>query len=118
VRWLEQLHLPRERRALRHVLAAWGGYFWLPCPCCGEPFAGYEVGQRHVDHEKLPGGGWTSQCCCRWCDTCPGAISEWAALEKLVGAFVEFEYDGPVWVLRNEPTPLEWRCRHETARLR
>lgn len=22
--------------------AAVGGYFWLPCPCCGEEFGGHE----------------------------------------------------------------------------
>ena len=24
--------------------AALGGYFWLPCPVCGDPFGGHELG--------------------------------------------------------------------------
>lgn len=106
--WLERLRLPRERCLLRHLLAVWGGYFWLPCPCCGEPFAGYEVGQRHVDHEAVPSGGWTSQCCCRWCDTCPGAEREQAELERLIGAQPA---NGTVRLLHYGPTPPEWRCQ-------
>lgn len=29
-------------RILARFLAWVGGYFWLPCPVCGEPFAGFE----------------------------------------------------------------------------
>lgn len=108
VRWLERLRLPRERCVLRHLLAVAGGYFWLPCPCCGEDFAGWEVGQRHVDHEALPSGGWTSQCCCRWCDTCAGAEREQRDLARQLGLVHPL---GPVAVWSVEPTPPSWRCR-------
>lgn len=30
-------------RWLRKFRAWLGGWFWLPCPVCGEMFAGYEV---------------------------------------------------------------------------
>lgn len=33
------MHTPKLFRRLR---AFFGGYFWLPCPLCGEMFAGYE----------------------------------------------------------------------------
>ena len=29
-------------RALHHAYATMNGYFWLPCPVCGEPFGGHE----------------------------------------------------------------------------
>jgi hypothetical protein len=32
-------------RWLAKVLADVGGYFWLPCPICKEPFAGFEWGE-------------------------------------------------------------------------
>lgn len=111
MRLLEGLELPRERCTLRRVLAWWGGYFWLPCPCCGEPFGGYETGQRHVDHEALEGGGWTSQCCCRWCDTCAGAERSQDALARLLR--VDPTELAGVAILSTEPTPPEWRCRRE-----
>jgi hypothetical protein len=38
-------------RWLAKFLASLGGYFWLPCPICGEPFAGFEWG--HDDDQTL-----------------------------------------------------------------
>ena len=33
----------RERpRWLHRIIAAVGGYFWLPCPSCGQMFGGHE----------------------------------------------------------------------------
>jgi hypothetical protein len=29
-------------RALNHLRAWCGGYFWLPCPLCGQEFGGHE----------------------------------------------------------------------------
>lgn len=29
-------------RLLARFLAWFGGYFWLPCPLCKQPFAGFE----------------------------------------------------------------------------
>lgn len=29
-------------RIIAKILARLGGYFWLPCPICNEPFAGFE----------------------------------------------------------------------------
>lgn len=31
-----------RHRALNRLLARLGGYFWLPCPLCGQPFGGHE----------------------------------------------------------------------------
>lgn len=32
-----------------HRLYAWtSGYFWLPCPICGEMFGGHEAGQASI----------------------------------------------------------------------
>jgi hypothetical protein len=33
-------------RILHRVIAAVGGYFWLPCPVCGRMFGGHEVDHR------------------------------------------------------------------------
>lgn len=30
-------------RAYNYTIASWGGYFWLPCPICGEHFGGHEI---------------------------------------------------------------------------
>lgn len=56
----------------RRALAAALGYFWLPCPRCGEMFAGFECGGtmyekiegREPGHLRLPGGGNGT---CRFC---------------------------------------------------
>jgi hypothetical protein len=32
-------------RWIARTLAWVGGYFWLPCPVCGENFAGFEAGR-------------------------------------------------------------------------
>mgnify|MGYP001612338502 CR=1 FL=1 len=42
-------------RFLAQALAFLGGYFWLPCPICGEPFAGFEWGDGIL--ATSPGGG-------------------------------------------------------------
>jgi hypothetical protein len=31
-------------RLFSRLYAFWGGYFWLPCPVCGEHFGGHESG--------------------------------------------------------------------------
>lgn len=35
-------------RFLARFLAWFGGYFWLPCPACGEYFAGFEHGSGAI----------------------------------------------------------------------
>ena len=34
-------------RFLARFLAWLGGYFWLPCPLCNQPFAGFETDPGH-----------------------------------------------------------------------
>lgn len=54
----------------RKCKAALGGWFWLPCPLCGQMFGGFEAGDRSV-----PGLHWDSEgrlvnvnwICCRRC---------------------------------------------------
>ena len=36
----------RLPRWLAYVIAKLGGYFWIPCPVCGDGFAGFEVGSH------------------------------------------------------------------------
>ncbi len=50
--------------AVRKISAEKFGYFWLPCPCCGEMFAGFETGKRSVPADT-PG---QFRVCCKWCD--------------------------------------------------
>ncbi len=35
-------HIPYRPRAAHQAFAYLGGYFWLPCPLCGEHFGGHE----------------------------------------------------------------------------
>ena len=50
-----------KRGRLWHQFRAWfGGYFWLPCPLCREPFGGHEwragdalAGTHHSGTGKL-----------------------------------------------------------------
>jgi len=46
---------------IRRYQARVGGYFWLPCPQCGEMFGGHECGSVHV---QMRGSG---RILCRWC---------------------------------------------------
>ncbi len=55
---------------LRKLKANLLGYFWMPCPICGEDFAGFEIGKGHlkVSSEK-------TYCCCKKCDYYAGIIA-------------------------------------------
>lgn len=44
----------RNRKTAKE-LAERNGYFWLPCPVCKEPFAGFEHGEFSV--METPGSG-------------------------------------------------------------
>ena len=50
-------------RAVRRLRAFLGGYFWLPCPACGEMFAGFEMARHHLMISPDRG-----KCVCRDCD--------------------------------------------------
>lgn len=54
----------------RRVMAKFRGYFWAPCPMCGEMFAGYEAGRHSIPYRDKPG---TGRICCMWCDDNPNA---------------------------------------------
>lgn len=44
-------------RWLAHLWAWLWGYFWIPCPVCREPFAGFEAGRgwHGVNHQVIDG---------------------------------------------------------------
>ena len=46
-----------KRRWLAKLLANVGGYFWMPCPICHEPFAGFEWGQESIQETVCTGTG-------------------------------------------------------------
>ena len=35
----------RLPKFIRHAIAFFCGYFWLPCPICGKMFGGFECGE-------------------------------------------------------------------------
>jgi hypothetical protein len=45
-------------------LVAWAvGYFWLPCPICNEPFAGFEWGETIITGSGGRGVCSKPECC-------------------------------------------------------
>jgi hypothetical protein len=44
-------------RFVAKFLAKVGGYFWLPCPICQEPFAGFEWGSECLHTTPNSGTG-------------------------------------------------------------
>lgn len=40
----------RVERKLHEAYARYNGYFWLPCPVCGEWFGGHEKGGGNARH--------------------------------------------------------------------
>lgn len=44
--------LPRDPRWLNKIVANTFGYFWLPCPICDEPFAGFEWVSGHTIYRR------------------------------------------------------------------
>lgn len=66
---------------LHMLYAKMFGYFWLPCPKCGEMFGGHQVPLVSATVEVLEGDGWHSYCVCPKCNT-PEAIAEkWARMQ-------------------------------------
>jgi len=49
-----------KSRWLARLKAWWLGYFWLPCPVCGENFAGFEKGSYCIQVDWWG----TSKCVC------------------------------------------------------
>ncbi len=49
---------------LRRMRAEWGGYFWLPCPLCGQYFGGNEW---RLPHQSLRYSTSSSRAVCRDC---------------------------------------------------
>lgn len=50
--------VPYPARCFHHWYATACGYFWLPCPWCGQPFGGHEGGGSMSDPTR-PGYGIT-----------------------------------------------------------
>ena len=59
------MRLPEWMRKLRANL---GGYFWLPCPICGEMFGGFEASSQCITKEVYKTNdcitGSTGECVC------------------------------------------------------
>ena len=49
-------------RTLNRLYAFVCGYFWLPCPLCGDMFGGHEAGRYSVPVQGQPG---TGRICCK-----------------------------------------------------
>lgn len=56
------MRLPRNPRWLNRAFAWLFGYFWLPCPLCGEDFGGHEWLPNHVIY-LLEGGRGVCESC-------------------------------------------------------
>lgn len=54
--------MSRLLRQIARLRALLGGYFWLPCPICKEPFAGYEWGKDGHPSIYRSGGGGIGHC--------------------------------------------------------
>jgi hypothetical protein len=76
-------------RLLAKARALVTGYFWLPCPICGEPFAGFEAGDV-----CLWDGTGRGIMVCRACDS-----------EALLRNMIAF---GEARRTRPELSPQEW----------
>ena len=50
-------------RFVARFLAWVGGYFWLPCPVCNEPFAGFEWGESIMTGNRGRGVCAKKACC-------------------------------------------------------
>jgi hypothetical protein len=46
--------LPYQWRTVHKAFAATHGYFWIPCPLCGQPFGGHEAGSSIPDPTNPP----------------------------------------------------------------
>lgn len=51
-------------RFVARQIAALGGFFWMPCPRCGQMFGGHEIGGTLWDDETRSHGFCT-------CSDCP-----------------------------------------------
>lgn len=45
-------------RRFHQLYARTFGYFWLPCPICGEHFGGHEIKDRKTAHVVVDGHSW------------------------------------------------------------
>ena len=66
--------LSRLPRWVHRLYAGVAGYFWVPCPTCGENFGGHEVGDRGPNLGSIQvesGPGWS-----RGVSICPACTRE------------------------------------------
>jgi len=54
----------RLPRAFHKLRANFSGYFWLPCPLCGEMFGGHEYSKLYIHPTPKIGQG---KCVCNDC---------------------------------------------------
>lgn len=80
-RWLRRWTAP-----LRAWRAGVTGYFWLPCPMCGEPFGGFETAPML----SVPTGPASAAVVCRVCE------DEWIAATSRLCASAGHD-PVPIW---------------------
>lgn len=59
--WLPKSVVPYQPRILNQIYAGLHGYFWLPCPICGNHFGGHEW-KESLNITSYKGIGVCSQC--------------------------------------------------------
>lgn len=81
------------KRAAARAIARAGGYFWLPCPVCGEEFGGHEWRSVHGHESSIPDLDLpnTSTGICQGCTA------------KGIGCYAHARLDEPVWLPTAHP---------------
>lgn len=51
-------------RWLAQIWAYFLGYFWIPCPVCREPFAGFEASSSPMANHRVENGEHVSEVTC------------------------------------------------------
>lgn len=113
---------------MRHIWAEVGGYFWLPCPICGQMFGGFEAagtwhdgpGEEVYNEEGRWIGGWNTGV-----GVCPSCVTE-ADRRNMAGEYNTVPKEPSVYdlerrlkavedqfaFLRNSPTPTDDTAMH------
>lgn len=77
------MNLPRKWVWLRRGYAFLMGYFWLPCPLCGQNFSGAEMGNgRGI---IMGDGAPEVRVACRWC---PAMVVWWRGFPSMADRMV------------------------------
>lgn len=81
-----------KHRAMNRAIARAGGYFWLPCPLCGQEFGGHEWRDINGKRSSIPSPDGPQGMSTGICPDC-----------TIAGR----GYDDPLFLAKAE----EWRCQ-------